>query len=330
MENFNIIEFHKARDFSRKMNATFEFIQQNFKSLTKSILFIAGPPVLVASMLMGSFIGDFLNLFQSMGSNPGNMEIFTNHFRSLSFWLQILLMVIFLLISGIITIATVNNYIILYGEKKTNKIEVNEVWERVRSTFWMYFGTMFFFSLLGIGAYIVLLIPVGLLAFVSPLLIFFGVLFFFFALLYIVFSLSLVFFIRGYEHIGFFDSIGRSFRLVRGKWWSTFGLLMILYMIVGMISYIPIIPWYVMTLVSTIHNIETHTLSEPTASSQVLTTVFFTLYYLVNMILSALPNVGIAFQYFNLVELKESKGLMTQIETFGEPQQPSSTQDEHY
>jgi hypothetical protein len=29
--------------------------------------------------------------------------------------------------------------------------------------------------------------------------------------------------------------------------------------------------------------------------------------------------VGIAFQYFNLVELKEARGLMSQIETIGQP-----------
>ena len=59
MENLNVIEFHHTRDFSKKMNVTFEFIRQNFKALGKSILFIAGPPVLVASMMIGSFIGEF-------------------------------------------------------------------------------------------------------------------------------------------------------------------------------------------------------------------------------------------------------------------------------
>jgi hypothetical protein len=42
MENFNAIEYHHTRDFSRKMNATFEFIRQNFKSLGKSILLLPG------------------------------------------------------------------------------------------------------------------------------------------------------------------------------------------------------------------------------------------------------------------------------------------------
>ena len=60
MENFNFIEFHRTRDFSRKLNATFEFVKQNFKPLGKSILFIAGPPVLLASLVSGSFVSEFM------------------------------------------------------------------------------------------------------------------------------------------------------------------------------------------------------------------------------------------------------------------------------
>lgn len=137
MENFKAIDFHQARDFSKKMNATFEFIRQNVKSLGKSILFIAGPPVLIASMIIGSFMGEFINLTQTAASNPGDMEVFQTYFMSVSFWLQIILMIVFFIISSVMSIATINNYIILYGEKQTNRIEVSEVWERVRSTFWM-------------------------------------------------------------------------------------------------------------------------------------------------------------------------------------------------
>ena len=126
MEEFELIEFHRTRDFSRKMNATFEFIKQNFKPLFKSILFIAGPPALIGSMMMGSFMGDFMSLTQNMANNAGNPEAFGNYFISVSFWLQLILTFVFLLISGVVTMATINNYILMYGEKKSNQIEVSE------------------------------------------------------------------------------------------------------------------------------------------------------------------------------------------------------------
>jgi hypothetical protein len=59
------------------------------------------------------------------------------------------------------------------------------------------------------------------------------------------------------------------------------------------------------------------------------TTVFFAVYYMLQTLLNTLPNVGIAFQYFNLVELKEAKGLMTDIDTIGKPQE-TNRPEEHF
>lgn len=328
MNNFTPIDFHKTRDFSKKLNDTFEFVRQNIKPLGKSILFIAGPPVLIGSLMLGSFMGDFLNLSQSAVTNPDAIE---NYFLSANFWIQIAVGSIFLLISGVATMATINNYIILYGEKKSNQIEVSDVWERVRQTFWMYLGTMIFFMILFIVAYSLMLIPMFLLTAISPFLIFFGFIGIVCLIFYLIFGSSLTFFIRAYEKTGVFAALSRSFYLVRGKWWSTFGLVFILFFIVMTISYLFIIPWYVVTLVTAFHNTSTGTIQEPSDTWQIMTVIFFSLYYLVQMVLYTLPNIGIAFQYFNLVELKEAKGLMNEIQTFGQSDQGTqSHREEQY
>lgn len=326
MEDFSPIEFHQQRDFSRKLNATFEFIKQNFKPITKSILLIAGPPVLVGSAFMGSFMGQFLNLSITGANNP---EVIQDFFLSANLWVQIFLMFVFLLISGVATISTINSYIVLYGEKKTNKIEVAEVWERVKSTFGMYLGTTILFTLLAIAAYIVLIIPVAILSAISPFLIFIGLLGLICLYFYLIFSVSLTFFIRAYEKAGFFEALRRSFYLVRGKWWSTFGLLLVLYLVAIFGSYIFMIPWYVMNIMAAIHNVSTGTIQEPSLPTQALMMTLFALYYLVQVVLYTLPNVGIAFQYFNLVELKEAHGLMQKIQTFGQPDQ-NNRPEEHF
>jgi hypothetical protein len=322
------INFHQTRDFSRKMSVTFEFVRENFRSLGKSIMVIAGPPVLVASVMMGSFIGDFFGASMSAAGNP---EAFQNLVTSVNFWLQIGLAIVFMLLSSVLTIATINNYMLLYDQLRTTRIEVEAVWQKVRDTFWMYLGTGFLLTVMIVAAYIVMVIVIALLAAASPFLIFFGVVGVICGLFYLIVGCSLVFIIRGYERVGFFEAITRSFKLIQGKWWSTFGLIMVLYLIVGTVSYIFIIPWYVFTLVSTLHDVESGVVSQPSTGYQIMTIVFFTLYYLVQMILYALPNVGVAFQYFNLVERKEARGLMNQIENFGQSA-PTTTRapDEHY
>ena len=327
MEEFKVIEFHRARDFSRKMNATFEFIKQNFKPLFKSILFIAGPPALIGSMMMGSFASDFIGLTQSMTKGGGNPEAFSNYFLSVSFWLQLIVTMIFLLISGVVTMATINCYIMLYGEKKSNQIEVDEVWKRVRGTFWTYLGSMILFFILFTAAYILSIVPAALLGSAVGILLIFVILI---GLFYAAVSLTLTFFIQSYEKKNFFAAIARSYRLVRGKWWSTFGLLFLLSLIVYIVSYFFIAPWYFITLVDAVHSTQTGVEKEASTSWSILTVVFFTLYYLAQFTLASLPNVGIAFQYFNLVELKESKGLMDQIETLGKNTDESARPEENF
>lgn len=327
MENFRAIEYHHTRDFSRKMNATFEYIRQNIKSLGKSMLVIAGPPVLIASLIIATFIDEFLGLSRAAANNANDPEIIQTYFMSVTFWLQIILMLLLFLVSSIMSIATINNYIILYEEKQSNNIEVSEVWARVRETFWMYFGTTLVFFLLAIAAYIVFLIPVVLLAAISPALIFFGILAMVCGLLWLMVSVSMTYIVRAYEKKSFFEAVGRSIRLVKDKWWSTFGLIFILYLVMMTISYIFMIPWYVATITSALHSTSTDMLEQPDMTWT--SVIFFTLYYLAQMILGALPNVGIAFQYFNLVEMKEAKGLLGKIDNLGQSQPPLPT-DEQY
>lgn len=325
MQNFQPIEYHRRRDFSSKMNATFEFIKQNWKSLGKAIFLIAAPPVLVASLIMGSFFGDMFNVGALASDPEATMELFT----SPTFWLQMCLAMILFLLSSVMSIATINNYILLYDELKTNDIPTSLVWERVRNTFWLYFRTTlsFFFCLMAVA--IVLSIGVGLLSTISPALSVLGVMAMFVGLFYLIFSLSLTFVIRAYEGLGFFESAARSFKLVQGKWWSTFGLIFILYIIMVTISYIPVIPVYVIMGVTAFHNVSNDATANPMEGMGTLVMVFMSLYYTIQLILSALPNIGIAFQYFNLVEMKEARGLMSSIETFGEPSETPQN-DETY
>jgi len=191
------------------------------------------------------------------------------------------------------------------------------VWQRVRETFWMYLGTTLLFALLFVMFYVAMLIPLAIFGAISPVLVFLGFLGLACALVYLLISASLVFIIRANERLGFFEALTRSFKLVRNKWWSTFGLIIILYFIMGVISYIPLIPMYAALFINTMHSVEANPF-ETSTSWELWTTVFFTAYYLLQMLLNTLPQIGIAFQYYNLVELKEAKSLLSDIGTIGQ------------
>lgn len=326
METFKVIEFQKTRDFSNKMNATFTFVQQNLASLGKSMLYIAGPPVLVTSLLVSNMFKDFFSL--GMMSGQGNPEAFAGYFTSVSFWVQVGITMVVAIVTTVLMTSISYNYMILYREKKSNVIEVAEVWERVKGTFWLYLSTSIAFAVFFVALYILMVIPAALLATVSPFLVFFGVLFAIVAILYLAISFSLIFAVRAFEPIGFVEAMGRSFRLVQGKWWSTFGLAMILYLIVSTISSIFFIPAYIMLIVQSLHNAESGTFQPASETSSAVILIFMTLYYLCQLVLSCLPNIGLGFQYFNLVELKEAKGLLNQLENFGNQGNPPPTPEQ--
>ena len=50
---------------------------------------------------------------------------------------------------------------------------------------------------------------------------------------------------KNFEGKGVFESIGRSFKLIRGKWWSTFGLMIVATVLMYAVSMIFILPFYV-------------------------------------------------------------------------------------
>jgi hypothetical protein len=326
MEAFKFIDFQRTRDFSNKMNATFEFVKQNFKSLYRVLLYLVGPPALIVSLLLGSVMGDYFRaVFGMMGGGGGFSEIFT-----VDLIVKIVFAIVIATVTSVITLATINNYVILYREKQSNQIEVEEVWDRVKKTFWMYFWTVIGWVILAFTAYIVMVIPVALLGSLSVALVVIGVFaavgFFF----YLMVGTSLVFVIRGFESKGFFESFGRSLNLIRGKWWSTFGLFMVFYLIISIISSMFFMPWYMTKIVSSLHDVsEGRTVTN--AGTDWFGIVSIAFQYLASYLLGVLPQIALIFQYFNLVERKESRGLMEKMESLGSAQPPASNSTtEHY
>lgn len=324
-----IIEFQQTRDFSRKMNASFEFIKQNFKPLMKALLFIAGPPVLVGSILMGTFYSRFLTMTMQMGADPGNTDLAESYFGSAAFWLEITGAIIFLFVGTAVTVATVVCYMSEYNDSKTNKISVDVVWSRVKKKLMMYIGTMILYSLGLLLLYVLLIIPVTLFAAITPFLIVFAVIGMICLIVYVAITFSLVFIIRGYEPVGFFAAVSRAFYLIKGKWWSTFGLLFVMGLIQSMVSSVFFVPWYINIIISSLHSLETNTFQEPSAISQLINNIFLILYFLSSFLLYALPLIALNFQYFNLVEMKEARGLLSKIDTIGQTPEPSRTDDQY-
>ncbi len=117
MDQHQKIEFRKIRDFGELINTTFEFIKQNLKILFFSLLFIAGPGIILTGIAGGLYQG-------SMSFNKYFLATAIIYFLLMFITLQLIIAV---------TYSCLN----LYIEKDSADFSVNDVWERTKEDFLM-------------------------------------------------------------------------------------------------------------------------------------------------------------------------------------------------
>ncbi len=316
MEDSTPIEFYETRNFNQKMNATYGFIREHFKPLGKSLMLLAGTPAIIGSILM-------MDSIQGLGNTNGaNIPIGIAGMYEEWNIIEVLAMLLFMLLAGVFTVSTTYGYMLVYKQKKSTTIEVSEVWQQARQIFWINFGTMLGYIFTAFICLIILIIPfaivVTVLTFLGPLMIVLAAVAFYVGIFFVTINLSMIFIIRSHERIGFFASLSRLFRLCEGKWWSTFGIGGINIYIQLVFSFLLFIPWYIMFILKMMHNTGLEALEKPSPFMEIISNVSLVSYSLVSTLLYSVPLIALAFQYFNLLEQKEARGLRGRIETFGE------------
>lgn len=270
------IEFQRYRDFGQIINATFEFLRENFKQLAKAVIYLVGPFVLLTGIFGGLYQKDLFS--------------FTSTVKSLSeFGIAFGLYIFFAILTSLVLVSTVYSYILLYLKRQDDiPIEVDDVWLMVKSKTLKILLFSIGYGLVTVFATVLLIIP--------------GI--------YVSVALMIIYIVGLNEDKGFFDSMSRSFYLVKNKWWFTFGLLIVLSLIQGFLGFLFQVPQYIAMFVIAFNSMDGNGTDSITEIILIVTTIISTL----NFIFYAISLVGIAFHYFSLVEQKEAKGLLDKIE----------------
>ena len=281
------LNLFQQRDFGNKINATFQYVTQNFRSLGLALLYIVGPLALLTGIASGVVQSNVLSTVgATTQANPADplagfrmlQTIFTP-----TYWVA--------LFSGLLTGLAVNVvtyvHMKLYAETNGAASSVSEVWRATQPLI----GRSLIITILG-----AIITVVGFFFFVVP-----GI--------YVAVVLSLALAVTTFEGTDFGQTWNRCFKLIRDKWWSTLGLLVIM----GIISFI----------VGLIFNIPSGVVGFlvagkllPSASTSwlVLTTIISSVG---GTLLRSLICVALAFQYTNLVERQEGRGLISAIDSIG-------------
>lgn len=267
------IEFRKVRDFGALLNVTFDYIRRNFKLLFKSNLLIASPFILLAGVFMGIYQSSMFNFS------------YNQDLESIGF--PFLFAMLFLIISYVIITVVTYAHLLIYKKSENGVFEIDDVWKKVKKTFFPVFLTGIGYSfIVGLG-FIFLIVP--------------GI--------YLSITLSIIFIVRLEEEVGFFDAVSRCIKLIKHNWWFTFGLIFVVGIIQGFLTYAFYIPNYFMMFFIAFTGVDSDS-SGLNRALYIFTSIissFAALFY-------SISTIAIAFQYYNLVERKEAPGLLEQID----------------
>lgn len=293
-----MIQLFQQRDFGNKINATFQYVTQNFRSLGMALLYIVGPVALVTAIITGILQSDFLKIAALSSEDKSNdpMAAFQmmSQFVSPTFWLAML----FGLLANVAVVLTTYAHMKVYARNQGGPISVADVWAEVQPAI----GRAILISVLG------------------SIITFVGFCFFFIPGLYVAVVLSLSLAVTMFEGSDFGTTWDRCFKLIRDKWWSTFGLIFVVGLIVAIVGMIFAIPTAVIGFL---------------IGGKMLPDVPVVWLMLGNVIaivgrtlLNTIIYTAIGFQYTNLVERLEGRGLLSAIDSIGtNPTQPRATDE---
>ncbi len=279
------IILEEERDFGAKINATFTFIKQEFKPLFTVVVYLVLPLGLIVGTVYGIFNSSlYASMNNSFNTGEDAYTSSTAQFLALFSGLGILTMLLFF-VSYVFLFSVVISYLKLYKEGKRN-IQPSDVWSEAFKhlpTLFVLFVVNYFLT---IAACIALIIP--------------GI--------YVGVTLTLSSFILVFEGGGLGQAITGSFALIKGKWWSTFGLVIVLGFICSILGMAFSIP-------NTIYT--TGLLFSPENNSTLLASVFGAIYFAGIYLVYVILIVGVGFQYFNLYERKYAGKLHDDIQSIG-------------
>ena len=203
----NQTDFYKEREFGEFISTPITFFVQEFKLLFKGLLLFVAPfillEVIMTYYLKLGFKQDMMTILK-MGSNYNYSEMMgSNLLFSLLSLLQSAMLFTFL---GV--------YVKLYIVSGRGNYGINDIWEGIKKFYFrVFFGNFVALTMIVIGLFLILIpgIYIGVVMWIlAPIIVFED------------------------ESVG--KSISRSFEVMKGNWWTTFGAFIVMYIMIIIIG----------------------------------------------------------------------------------------------
>lgn len=300
------ITMYVKRPFGEKMNASFDFIKENWKPLFKFTIYLILPLCLLQALSLNGLIRGVSGLMiaQQMGSNP---------FATLGgmFFLSYGAYFLLYIIGTILLSSLVYALIMTYNEREDRLLNITL--KELKPLLFQNIKRLLRLTLVGIGLVIVLGIIITVMGMLSyftliltiPLTIAFTVPL---ALLAPIYLLEKVTVIQAFE---------KTFRLGFATWGGVFLISLVMGIIANILQGVTMMPWYIATMVKTFFS-----MSDTGSAATVSVGYSFMLYLLaiiqifgayLSMIFSL---IGMVYQYGHASEVVDSVSIESDIDNF--------------
>ena len=297
----------RLRDFGATISDTITFLKMNLKELVLMYVIFVAPFLLIATLLGADSFSEF---FSGIGDDMGDF------LRSLKDFGPMMLLSIFMYILAAMLYPTlVYRYMRLYEEGAGQKPTIQQV------------SSGLFRQTLTNAGYSLLLIfglIVSALIVIIPII---GFLVFFFGMIFLMINFTMLLPATTIENHSFPGGYGRAIRLVKGRWWYTFGVVIIILMI----------SWFFTMIISfttsMVFGLASVNFLDPDSASEVLTKKYFLvtgLSAILQQLFYLIPHVGMGIHFFSLREEKEAGGLSATLDTLGTDATPTTHPEEQF
>jgi hypothetical protein len=316
------INFQVVRDFSELFNISVKFTSQNFKHFFQSMLFIAGPFLLLSSICMG-----FYQLYMvRMVVNGSAALTGLNYLQILTQYGWSYFVIILVSILGrIILLTTAYAYMIAYnvhgprnfGVPEVRKLVFQNIGKTIKGTFVCLLIVLFFVLIIALIAGIM----IAAVPLLSPVLIIIIVVISIITVPPFAWQYSTFYLLQMNDDLGVLDSMRKVREVMRGEFFSTWLVIIAATLILGVMAVLFTVPQYIYQFILQLSHM---TVLESTIPFLIVSTIcgFFVKF------LYCLFYIVCTFLYYSLDEKKNGKALISRIDEIGNT--PLNDVDQHY
>ena len=296
MNDPNFVQFKKERDLGAIITDTFKFFRLEWKPFFITIMKAAIIPILIAIIAIIFYTSSFSSFFEGFayasydayGPEP-EIQDFGMFFISF-----IAFLIAYLVAYAIVTVSGLS-YIRSYIENK-GVVNFEDVSMSTKDNFWSYVG-LFFLNGLIVGIGLILCIIPGI---------------------YLSVPIALTTCLLIFEKRSVGDSISYSFDFIKGHWWETFGIILVIQLIIGVLGALTDVPATIYQLVKMGIDVGKE---DPTAVFEIFSDpiylILLAISYFFRFLMYIVSVVATVFIYYDINEQKNASGSMDMIDSLG-------------